>query len=149
VFRIDTRRAGTSSHQGRVPEQRRPVGKSIRFCFATLYVSGVMYAKRAASASRVSVPSAPRAEHAISAPRYSAEPCAYRESVRPAASGWTNVSAALGYASSRFRDGEVTSVERVAEYVGSALAAIFAIERWSAKVGGRSHCDAARGWATA
>ena len=77
VFRIDTRRARTSSHQGRVAEQRRPVRKSIRFCFATLYVSGVMYAKRAASASRVSVRSAPRREHAISAPRYSAEPCAY------------------------------------------------------------------------
>lgn len=56
----------------------------------------------------------------------------------PAASGWTSVSAALDYASSRFRDGEVTSVERVAEYVGSELAAIFAIERWSAKVGGRT-----------
>src|SRR5215212_6544582 len=37
--------------------------------------------------------------------------------VGPPAHGWTEVSAALDYASSKFRDGEMTSSERIAGYV--------------------------------
>jgi len=56
----------------------------------------------------------------------------------PAVCGWKNVSNALTFASSRFRDGAVTSFEPVAEYVGSDLATILETERWSAKVSGRA-----------
>ena len=55
----------------------------------------------------------------------------------PAVRGWKPVSEALDFASSRFRDGEVTSFETVAEYVASDLATILEIERWKAKVSGR------------
>ncbi len=55
----------------------------------------------------------------------------------PAVRGWKHVSEALDFASSRFRDGEVTSFETVAEYLGSDLATILEIERWKAKVSGR------------
>ena len=55
----------------------------------------------------------------------------------PAIRGWKQVSAALDFASSRFRDGEVTSFETVAQHEASELATIFEIERWRAKVGGR------------
>jgi hypothetical protein len=55
----------------------------------------------------------------------------------PAVRGWKQVSEALDFASSRFRDGEVTSFESVAEYVTNDLASILEIERWKAKVGGR------------
>ncbi len=51
--------------------------------------------------------------------------------------GWKQVSAALDFASSRFRDGEVTSFETVAEYVTADLATILETERWKAKVSGR------------
>jgi ketosteroid isomerase-like protein len=55
----------------------------------------------------------------------------------PAVRGWKHVSEALDYASSRFRDGVVTSFETIAEYVTSDLATILEIERWKAKVSGR------------
>jgi ketosteroid isomerase-like protein len=55
----------------------------------------------------------------------------------PAVRGWSQVSAALDFASSRFRDGEVTNFETVARYEASELATILEIERWTAKVGGR------------
>jgi len=55
----------------------------------------------------------------------------------PAVRGWKQVGEALDYASSRFRDGEVSRFERVAEYVTTDLASILEIERWKAKVGGR------------
>jgi quercetin dioxygenase-like cupin family protein len=55
----------------------------------------------------------------------------------PAVRGWSSVSQALDFASSRFRDGEVTPFERVAEYVAPELATILENERWSAKVSGR------------
>jgi ketosteroid isomerase-like protein len=55
----------------------------------------------------------------------------------PAVRGWKHVSEALHFASSRFRDGEVTSFETIAEYVTSDLATILEIERWKAKVSGR------------
>lgn len=55
----------------------------------------------------------------------------------PAVRGWKSVSEALEYAASRFRDGDVTSFERIASYVGSDVAALHEIERWQAKVGDR------------
>jgi len=55
----------------------------------------------------------------------------------PAVCGWKHVSEALNFASSRFRDGEVTSSETGAEYVTSDLATILEIDRWKAKVGER------------
>jgi ketosteroid isomerase-like protein len=55
----------------------------------------------------------------------------------PAVRGWKQVSETLDYASSRFRDGEVTGFESVAEYATPGLASILEIERWRAKVGGR------------
>jgi ketosteroid isomerase-like protein len=55
----------------------------------------------------------------------------------PAARGWNLVSEALDFASSRFRDGEVTSFQSVAQYESPDLATILEMERWTAKVGGR------------
>ncbi|MDQ3932881.1 MAG: nuclear transport factor 2 family protein [Actinomycetota bacterium] len=55
----------------------------------------------------------------------------------PAVRGWEHVAEALDYASSRFKDGAVTSFERVAEYIGDDLACLLEVERWQAKVGGR------------
>ena len=55
----------------------------------------------------------------------------------PVVRGWQQVSEAFDFASSRFKDGEVTSFETVAEYVSSDLATILEIERWEAKVSGR------------
>jgi ketosteroid isomerase-like protein len=52
-------------------------------------------------------------------------------------SGWTNVSDALDYASSRFRDGDVTGFDRVATYLGDDLACILEREHWRSKVAGR------------
>ena len=52
--------------------------------------------------------------------------------------GWKQVEEALDYASSRFRDGEVTGFERLGEYIASDLATILEIERWRAKVAGRT-----------
>ncbi len=55
----------------------------------------------------------------------------------PAVRGWNEVSNALDFASSRFRDGHVTSFESIAEYVTNDLATILEVEHWNAKVGGR------------
>ena len=54
----------------------------------------------------------------------------------PAVRGWEEVSGALDFASSRFRDGEVASFERIATYTSSDLATFLELERWKAKVGG-------------
>ena len=54
----------------------------------------------------------------------------------PAVSGWAEASQALDYASSRFRDGNVTSFDEVARYVGAGLAVIHELEQWQARVGG-------------
>lgn len=51
--------------------------------------------------------------------------------------GWTQVSQALDFASSRFRDGQVRSFELFVEYEVSDQSTIFEIERWEARVGGR------------
>jgi len=55
----------------------------------------------------------------------------------PAVRGWRQVSEALNFASSRFREGKVTSFEPVAWYEAPELATILELERWRAKVGGR------------
>ena len=55
----------------------------------------------------------------------------------PAVRGWKHVSEALDYASSRFRDGEVTAFDSIAMYVAPELASILETERWKAKVAGR------------
>ncbi|MGZ6557549.1 MAG: YybH family protein [Actinomycetota bacterium] len=55
--------------------------------------------------------------------------------------GWEQVSNALDHASARFRDGEVTSFETIAEFVGSDLATVLEMETWKAKVAGRSEVE--------
>jgi ketosteroid isomerase-like protein len=56
----------------------------------------------------------------------------------PIAKGWDDVSAALTYASSRFRDGEVTAIEHIAEYLGSGdVSCTVDREHWQARVGER------------
>jgi hypothetical protein len=55
----------------------------------------------------------------------------------PAVRGWKRVSDALDFASARFRDGDVTGFEALAEYSTPDLTTILEIERWRAKVGGR------------
>ena len=55
----------------------------------------------------------------------------------PLVRGWRKVSEALDFASSRFRDGEVTSFETIAKYETPELVTILEIERWKAKVSGR------------
>ena len=55
----------------------------------------------------------------------------------PAVRGWRQVSAALDFASSRFRDGAVTGVGQLARYATADLASLLEIERWRARVGGR------------
>jgi ketosteroid isomerase-like protein len=59
----------------------------------------------------------------------------------PAVCGWAGVSTALDYASSRFSDGAVTGVERLATYANGELAAIHETEHWRAKVGERDEPD--------
>jgi ketosteroid isomerase-like protein len=55
----------------------------------------------------------------------------------PAVRGWDNASAALDYASSRFRDGHASAFETVTSFVGTDLATIYETEEWHAKVAGR------------
>lgn len=59
----------------------------------------------------------------------------------PAVRGWEQVSEALDFASSRFREGDVTSFETLAKYVTSDLASTYEVERWQAKVGERDDVD--------
>ncbi len=59
----------------------------------------------------------------------------------PAVKGWKKVSDALDFASSRMRDGEVTSFETISEYKTSELAVIHEIERWKAKVSDRDKVE--------
>lgn len=56
--------------------------------------------------------------------------------VGPPARGWDSVSPALDYASARFRDGRVTHIEPVAEYVGQDLAVLMELESWTVKFSG-------------
>jgi len=55
----------------------------------------------------------------------------------PAVRGWKDVSAALDFASSQFRDGEMSRFETIATYETSDLATILELEHWRARVGGR------------
>lgn len=55
----------------------------------------------------------------------------------PAVRGWAQASAALDYASSRFRDGHAQVFERVASFMSANLATIHETEHWFAKVAGR------------
>ncbi|MDP9224713.1 MAG: nuclear transport factor 2 family protein [Actinomycetota bacterium] len=55
----------------------------------------------------------------------------------PAVRGWNRVSQALDFASSRFRDGQLKSVELLAQYEVSDQATVFEVERWEARVGAR------------
>jgi|tagenome__1003787_1003787.scaffolds.fasta_scaffold20621727_2 ketosteroid isomerase-like protein len=55
----------------------------------------------------------------------------------PAVAGWSAASQMLDFASSRFRNGHVSGVDRVARYEASDLAVIHETEHWHAKVAGR------------
>jgi ketosteroid isomerase-like protein len=55
----------------------------------------------------------------------------------PAVVGWKKVSEAMDFASSRFKDGELTSVNTIAKYETPELVTILEIENWKAKIGGR------------
>lgn len=54
----------------------------------------------------------------------------------PALRGWTRVTEALDFASSRFRDGTAKCAETIAAYVAPELATMLEIEEWRAKVSG-------------
>jgi ketosteroid isomerase-like protein len=55
----------------------------------------------------------------------------------PAVAGWRAASEMLDFASSRFRDGHLRGVDRVARYEATGLAVIHETEHWQAKVAGR------------
>jgi ketosteroid isomerase-like protein len=55
----------------------------------------------------------------------------------PIAKGWDEVSQALSYASSRFRDGEVFAIDHIAVYGSGDLSCSLDREHWRAKVGER------------
>jgi len=57
----------------------------------------------------------------------------------PAVIGWNKVSEALDYASSRFKDGAVTTPQNIAKYESPQLATILEIETWKAKVNDREN----------
>lgn len=54
----------------------------------------------------------------------------------PAVQGWDKASAALDYASSRFKDGTAAGFERMASYVAADLATIYEVEQGKISVGG-------------
>lgn len=55
----------------------------------------------------------------------------------PAVLGWKDVSKALDFASSRFKDGEVIEFDTIAMYESPELVTILEIERWKTKVSDR------------
>lgn len=57
--------------------------------------------------------------------------------VGPPASGWATVVQALDYASSRFRDGEMSEFEEISKIEGRDLAVLVEIEEWRARVADR------------
>jgi ketosteroid isomerase-like protein len=57
--------------------------------------------------------------------------------VGPPARGWKKVIEALDYASSRFRDGEMSEYKSISRIDGADLAVLLEIEEWKARVGGR------------
>jgi ketosteroid isomerase-like protein len=54
----------------------------------------------------------------------------------PAVQGWDKASAALDYASSRFKDGTAAEFDRMASYVAADLATIYEVEQGKLSVGG-------------
>ena len=58
--------------------------------------------------------------------------------VGPPARGWAKVAEALDYASSRFRDGEVSEFKTISRIEGADLAVLLEIEEWKARVADRS-----------
>jgi ketosteroid isomerase-like protein len=52
--------------------------------------------------------------------------------------GWEDVSRALDFASSNFRDGKPVRCEEVSRYTGADLGTLFEHEHWETKVAGRS-----------
>jgi hypothetical protein len=56
----------------------------------------------------------------------------------PAVRGWDAVSAALDFASSRFRDGAATGFTLVASYEADTLATVVETEQWQARVSERA-----------
>jgi ketosteroid isomerase-like protein len=54
----------------------------------------------------------------------------------PAVQGWDKASAALDYASSRFKDGNAAGFDRMATYVAADLATIYEVEQGKISVGG-------------
>src|SRR4051794_29322053 len=59
----------------------------------------------------------------------------------PPVRGWENVSAALDFASSRFRDGSVAEFNNLARYESPDLVTLLDVEHWRTKVGGGNHAD--------
>lgn len=59
----------------------------------------------------------------------------------PAVRGWESVAAALDFASSRFSEREVSSFERLADYVSDGLASLVELEVWEARAGEREGLD--------
>ena len=57
--------------------------------------------------------------------------------VGPPVRGWNQVSRALDYASSNFRDGQMSDVETISTFLGVDLATIVELEQWQARVGQR------------
>jgi ketosteroid isomerase-like protein len=55
----------------------------------------------------------------------------------PIARGWGEVSKTLDYASSRFSDGGLLSIDRIAEYATSELVCLLDLEHWQVRVGER------------
>ena len=55
----------------------------------------------------------------------------------PAVRGWANVSEALDFASSRFKEGGVTGFEQIAMYDTHELVTLLEVENWKGKVSGR------------
>ena len=54
------------------------------------------------------------------------------------ARGWAKVAEALDYASSRFRDGEMSEYRTISKIEGRDLAVLLEIEEWKARVGERA-----------
>lgn len=60
----------------------------------------------------------------------------------PAVRGWKEVSRALEYASSRFREGEFVGAGQIAEHATAGLACLVDLEHWKAKIGERKNVEA-------
>ena len=60
----------------------------------------------------------------------------------PAVAGRSAVCEMLDFVGTRFRDGSLRGIERLAAYIGTDVATTHEVERWRVKVGGRDeHSD--------